>query len=60
MTEKDWEARQRDDETTGQRDCETAKNPGILRRSQAFSVVRGSLASEWCSSTADKEIGLDG
>ncbi len=46
------------------------KNTVVLRHSQAFSVVRGSawqcvavrgsLASEWCSSVADKEIGLDG
>ena len=53
-------ARPRDHETARQRDCETTgplKNPGVLRRSQAFLVflslfqlcvaVRSSLASEW-------------
>ena len=69
----DGTARRRDYETTRPRDHGTTrllKNPGVLRRSQAFSAVRGcarqceavrgSLASEWCSSVADKEIGLDG
>ena len=41
--------RPRDHETTGRRDNETTgllKNTGVLRYSQSFSVVRGSLASE--------------
>ena len=57
----------RDYETTGRRDYETARPAektqafsGILSRSQLRAAVRGSLVSEWCSSVADKEIGLDG
>ncbi len=61
--------RPRDSETTGPRDSETTrqrddgttrrlKNTGVLRRSQAFSAVRGSarrLASEWCRCGASQK-----
>ena len=60
--------RLRDNGTTGLRDCETTgplKNTGVLRRSQAFPVVRGSawlcvavrgsLASEWCRCGASQK-----
>ena len=55
--------RRRDNKTSGLRDYETTgqqKNTGVLSRAWLRVAARGILASEWCSSVADKEIGLDG
>ena len=45
----DGTTRRRDHGTTGPQDCGTTQAfSAVLRRSQAFSAVRGSLVSEWC------------
>ena len=59
----DGTTRRRDNETTRQRDNETTENTGVLRRSQAFSDVRGCawqlgvrVVQMWCQ----VEVWLDG
>ena len=59
MAGNDWEARQRDHGTARLRDYGTTghiKNAGVLRRSQAFSVVRGCA---WLCVAAWRESGVD-